>query len=604
MPVIKLKGNKEKMVHPLEHTTVPKVDPITFEIIFNRLQSICAEMGATVHSAAHNPLFAETKDFSCALFDHEAHMVSLGEYLPGHQGGMQNTLEGIINTIGFEGFHEGDIIMCNDALFGASHVPDLNLFHPIFYKGGLMGICGILVHHVDMGGAAPGSYVVNATEIYQEGIRYPPTTKLYEAGKLREDVLNIWLTNVRYPEIQRGDLMAQVSGCLTGAKRIIELTEKYGPKVVKDTYIAIQHNSEKVMRETIRAMPQRVYKAEDIINGDGQEDKDFKVKCTMTVDGDRLIFDFAGTDKQAKGMINCHWGVCVANCYSPSMTFAPPYLLRNYGATVPIEVITEPGTLNNASRTSAIGGSTIEAGYATYNSVYSCLSQAVPGMATGQWAGTIGLLLTWGKFPNTDTYFAFFNAASMAAGGGARANQDGWPVGSLKVANMTIPNVEIEETIAPYLRYRFRRLRPPSRGDHGQGKFCGGPGIEFELEPLGLDVNITYLTNKYRQPPEGVYGGRPAQMARLKIKDAATGRVKKVLPPKTGHPLLNGETLYCAVPGGGGYGNPKERDPQKVLLDYLDGFITLRETKEVFGVVINASKRQVDTSATKRLRAR
>ncbi len=602
MPVLKLDGNKEKLVHPLEHAEIPKVDPITFEIIFNWLQSICAEMGATVHSAAHNPLFAETKDFSCALFDHEGHMVAMGEYLPGHQGGMQNTLEGMINKVGFEGLHEGDIIMYNDALFGASHVPDLNLFHPIFYRGEFMGIAGILVHHIDMGGAAPSSYYVKATEIYQEGIRFPPTTKLYEGGKLREDILNIWLTNVRYPEIQQGDLMAQVSGCLTGARRVLELTEKYGSRVVKDTCVAIQHSSERAMRESIRAMPDGIYTAEDVINGDGQEDRDFHVKCAMTVDGDLLIFDFTGTDKQARGMVNSHWGVTVANCYSPAMTFAPPYLMRNYGATVPIEVITEPGTLVNCSRTAAIMGTTIETGYAVYNCAFSCLSQAVPELATGQWAGTIGLLLTWGNDPLSDNYFTFFNAASMSAGGGARARQDGWPVGSLKVANMTIPNIEIEEAIAPFLRYNYRRLRPPAGEDHGQGKFCGGPGLEFNMEMVGRDANITYLTNKYRQRPEGVYGGYPGRMARLVVRDGASGRVKKVLPSKVSHPLRAGETLTCAVPGGGGYGDPWERDPQSVLLDYLDRYISLREARTVFGVVINRGKRQVNLEATRRLR--
>ncbi len=602
MPVEQLDGNLERLTHPLHHDVIPKVDPITFEIIMNRLQSTCMEMGATVHQAAHNPIFAETKDFSCALFDHEGHMIAMGEFLPGHQGGMQNTLDGVIREIGLEGFGEGDIIMTNDALFGGSHPPDINLFHPIFYKGEFLGIAGVLVHHIDMGGMAPSSYCPEATEIFQEGIRFPPTTRLYQAGELRQDILNIWLTNIRAPDVEVGDLMAQVSGCYAGTKRVGEIAEKYGAGVLKDTFIAIQHYSANIMREVVRAMPDGVYEGQDYLDGDGVDDTDYLVKCTMTVKGDRVVIDLSGSDGQAKGFVNAHWGVTSANCYSTAMTFAPADMPRNYGATVPFEIVTKVGTVVNALRTASIGGSTTESGYAVYNAVFSCLSQAFPDLGTGAWGGAAGVLLIWGDDPRDGRYYATLLVSAIGSGGGARVDQDGWPVASLKVSNLTIPNIEIEEIAWP-VRYIYRRLQDPGEGDWGQGKFRGGLGLEFEVVPVDTELKFTYLGNKFRHAPEGIYGARNGSLARLEVRDRATGRVKKVMPSKImAHSLARDETIYTCVAGGGGYGPPLEREPEMVLEDIRDGYTTLGEAREVYGVVLDAGAESVDREATRELR--
>ncbi|MFQ5827286.1 MAG: hydantoinase B/oxoprolinase family protein, partial [Dehalococcoidia bacterium] len=595
---------RERLTHPLHHDEIPKVDPITFEIILNRLQSTCQEMGVTVHRAAHTPIFAESKDFSCALFDHEGHMIAMGEFLPGHQGGMQNTLEGVIKEIGLEGFGEGDIIMTNDALYGGSHPPDINLFHPIYYQGEFLGIAGVLVHHIDMGGMAPSSYVPQATEIYQEGIRFPPTTKLYEGGKLRRDILNIWLTNIRAPEVEVGDMMAQVSGCYVGARRVGEIAERYGVGLLKDTFIAIQHYSANMMREVVRAMPDGVYEGEDYLDGDGVDDTDYRVKCTMRVEGDRVVMDLTGTDRQAKGFVNSHWGVTSANCYSTAMTFAPADMPRNYGATVPFEIVSKEGTVVNALRTAPIGGSTTESGYAVYNAVYSCLSQAFPALGTGAWGGTAGVLLIWGNDPRDGRYYATLLVSAIASGGGARAGEDGWPVASLKVSNLTLPNIEIEEAAWP-IRYSYRRLRAPEGGDRGQGRFRGGPGLEFELVPVDTEISFTYLGNKFRHPPEGIQGARNGILARMEVRDRETGRVKAVLPSKLmAHTLAPDEALHIAVAGGGGYGSPLERDPERVLEDIRDGYTSPQEAREVYGVIVDAGMGHIDGEATRELRKR
>src|SRR3990170_7996540 len=174
MAIDKIEGNRERFYRALHHDIIPEVDPITLEIIRNRLETMANEMGAVVHATAHSPVFAETKDFSCAMFDYEGHLIALGQFMPGHQGNMQNTIDNLIEAVGWDNINEGDIFMTNDALYGGCHPPDLMLFRPVFYKGERIGLVCSLVHHIDMGGMATSSYCPQATELYQEGIRFPP----------------------------------------------------------------------------------------------------------------------------------------------------------------------------------------------------------------------------------------------------------------------------------------------------------------------------------------------------------------------------------------------------------------------------------------------
>lgn len=582
MPIEKIDDTRERFTHPLLHPEIPMVNPIDFEVIKNRLNTIANEMGAAVHRAAHSLIFAEAKDFSCALFDHEGHMVGMGEFLPGHQGAMQNNLDGILAAVGWDSFGEGDILMSNDALYGASHPPDLVLFHPIYWRHELIGIAGCVVHHIDMGGTWPGSYYPLATELYQEGIRFPGT-KLYEAGKLRSDILRLFLTNVRVPDTQHGDLMAQVGGCHLAATRLCELAEKYGSKLLKDTYVAIQHYAASRIRRLIEQMPDGVYVSEDYVDDDGHEDRSFKVKCTMTVHGDRLVFDFTGTEKQAKGYINCHWGNTAANCYSPVMSLDPT-CPRCYGATSPIEIITEKGTLVNPSSTAPIMASTTEVGHAVHNVVWHCLSQAAPALGSGIWSGAFTTATLHGINPRTGKRIICM--LSEVGGGGARQTLDGWPVASAKAPNMTLSNIEIQEAYWPVF-FKYRRLVPEEGvPGSGGGTQRGGLGTEIEVSPLGVPLRFLTMANHFYHSVPGVFGGLPGHTAQIEIRDALTGRtIKKIRPKAVDYLLEPGQhTLYLRTPGGGGYGQPRGRDPEEVREDVLDGLVSHRTAKEIYGI--------------------
>lgn len=582
MTIEKIDDVKEKFTHPLLLKQIPKTDPVDFEIINNRLNTIANEMGVAMHNAAHSLIFSEAKDFSCCLFDHEGHLVAMGEFLPGHQGGMQHNLDGLLAATGWEVFNEGDILMNNDALYGACHPPDMVLFHPIYLEHELIGIAGSTVHHVDMGGAAPSSYYPLATELYQEGIRFPPGTKLYEAGKLREDILNILLTNVRIPDTQRGDLMAQVASCRLGATRVCQLAQKYGSKLLKNVYIAIQQYAARRIEKLIEQMPDGVYISEDYVDDDGHDDKSFKVKCSMTVSGSRLTFDFTGTDKQAKGFINSQWGNTAANCYSPIMSMDPT-CPRCYGATTPVDIIAEKGTLVNASPTAPIGACTTEVGQAVHNLVWHCLSQADSIRGSGIWTGSMNAAIFSGIDPRNKKYI-ICSLTSPIGGGGARRNLDGWPVAHSKASNMTLPNIEIHETYWPLI-YKYRRIVPERDfPGSGAGTHTGGLGIEFEVGPVEGPLKLQTRGNHFYYPVAGVFGGFPGHKSRMEIRDAITGKLKRKLRPKGLDYLLEPgqDALYICNTGGGGYGPPSQRDPEKVKKDIIDEFVSLETAKEIY----------------------
>lgn len=589
MPIEKIEENKERYFHPLFHKETPKVNPIDFEIIKNRLNTIANEMGAAVHSTAHSLLFSEAKDFACALFDYEGLLVGMGEFLPGLQGAMQSSLDGIIAAEGWGIFKEGDILINNDPLHGASHPPDLMLFHPIYWKHELIGIASCTVHHVDMGGAAPSTWYPLATDIYQEGIRFPPGTKIYEDGKVRRDILNIFMTNVRVPDTTRGDMMAQVASLHLGARRMCEIAQKYGSKLLKDVSIAIHHLAAKRFHRLIEQMPDGIYTSEDYVDDDGHDDRSFKVKCAMTVSGERLLLDFTGSDKQAKGFVNSHWGTTSANCYAALMSLDPD-CPRCYGATTPLEIIAEKGTIVNCNAAAPIMASTTEVGAAIHNVVWHCLSQADPVRGSGIWTGSLDTAIFYGFNPRSRK-FTICNLTSVIGGGGARKTLDGWPVAHAKAANSSLPNVEIHEAYWPLI-YKFRRivLEKDVPGS-GAGTCRGGLGLELEISPSDGPLKLQTRGNHVYHPTAGVFGGLGGHPGCMQIRDANTDEIKRKLRPKGLDYLLEPgkDVLFQRNPGGGGYGPPSQRDPRKVKEDIIEEFVSPETARKVYGMDIVAT---------------
>jgi N-methylhydantoinase B len=570
------------------------ISPITREIIASRLDYVTQEMGLSMVRTAHSVLFSEDKDFSCGIFDHTGNSLGLAQFVPQHQGSMQFSVQAIVRKWGLEeGVQPGDVFMHNDALMDGPHPPDITLVKPIFHDGILTAFGVSVAHHNDTGGMRPSSYCPDATEIYQEGIRFP-AVKLFIGGELNRDMLDTYLTNVRGPETERGDLWAQLSTFPIAERGIQELCETYGGAEAFRAYAtAIQDHAEARMRTVIRdRLAAGTYEAEDYQDHDGWDARSWKIKVTLTVQHEpepKLVFDFTGTDAQAKGFVNNYIAETMAEVWAAVYCMTDPYAHKCAGATRPVEVFAPEGTIVNAKPPAPTGACTTETGAIVGNACLLALGQARPEGATGIWGGAFGVLFAWGKNPRAaksaraaEDWLSLISDPG-AVGGGARATKDG--VGCVtmlpKGGPITVPNVEIIEMNFPLL-YKYRRLIADGGGP---GRFRGSPSYETMIQPEG-PLEFTAMCGKAYHGASGIAGGKEGSLWKLEIRDPETDELIRELAPKvTMVPADSTQGIYMAMPGGGGYGDPRQREVEKVLDDVREGYVSEAGARDDYGVV-------------------
>ena len=552
-----------------------KTDPVTIEVIRNNLESIVEEMGHIVQRLAHSLIFAECKDFSVALFNARAELVACAQYTPGHQGGMQTAIAATLKEIPREEMFPGDVIMMNDSYRGGLHPQDLTLFSPIYYNRQLIMFAGCVAHRVDMGGMTPGSYCPNATEIYQEAIRFP-CIKLIEKGQMRADILRLFLTNVRLPEDQKGDLQAQI-GALKGAEKgVKQLVKKYSRPVFLSTLNEIIDLTERRTRREIEKIPDGVYRYVDHIDHDGLTDRIYRLQVAVTIKGSDVQVDFSGSDRQAQGFINSPYSLTQSNAYVAFMFWLDPSIPKNQGLSRPIQVVAPPGTIFNPISPAPVSGATTEAGGRVREMIIGALSQAQPEKGIACWTHSYVAVYLSGTDPQTGERFINVPLDGLAMGGGARAHADGYLASHPAASNMTIPSIEILEQ-----NYQLRYLRrevPVDAG--GDGKFRGGGGLEVEWE-IETPMMLTVMSNRRNHPPPGLMGGRAGGRSMVWL---VSGGKKVPLPQKiTGRQLKKGDRLIIRTPGGGGYGHPRARDVERVKNDIKLGFVSPAKARKVYG---------------------
>jgi N-methylhydantoinase B/oxoprolinase/acetone carboxylase alpha subunit len=521
---------------------------------------------------------------------------------------MAGSMEYVMGKWGLDGLEEGDIVMHNDALNKGSHTPDITLFRPIFYEGELVAIGACAAHHSDTGGMRPSSYCPDADEIYQEGIRFP-AVKLFKRGELQQDIMDTYLTNVRGPESERGDLYAQLSTFTVAERGIQELCQRYGgAEGVKFYSDAVQEYNEIRMRERIRQIPEGSYEAEGFVDHDGWEAESWKIKVKVTVEHDpeaRLIVDFHGTDPECKGFVKSYFRNTRASVWAAVYAMTDPYIHKCDGCTKPVEIIAPEGTMVNANPPGAIGACTTETGFVVIDVIIEALGKARHDWATGTWGGTFGCQYAWGenprhyKHPRTKKWWATLFADPGCQGGGAREKKDGLgPTTDVGGGPITMPNVEIMELNYPLL-YKYRRLIVDGGGP---GKFRGSPTYEALIQPEGACTFVA-LSNKGYHGAPGVFGGKEGSLWQLEIRDPNTNETLSRLSPKVlNYPCSQDEGIYIAMPGGGGYGSPWERDIERVCEDVLEGYVSIEGAKRDYGVVIDPKTKEVDGAATEQLR--
>lgn len=553
------------------------VDPITMQVIRNALVAAAQEMQTSLVKTAHNPLIYEVQDFGVTLTNHHGELLAEGSGLPGFLGCLPPTIQSGLKLIGPDNFAEGDILLSNEPYDTGTHISDTAVYLPIFYQGRLVAFSAIMAHWADIGGMTPGGWCPDSTNVHQEGLIFSHN-KLYSAGRLNTEFHRFILKNVRYPDLVQGDLNAMIAACRTGARRYQALCQRYGPDMLHAAMATVFDQSEQRMRREIAAIPDGVYTAETFMDHDGVElDRPHKLKVTVTVGGETMLIDWTGTDEVARGPINHPFVGTKALCATALKSLMMPMDPMNHGHLRPL-VVTAPDNTVVSPRYPAPCDSYGYVAEMIIHLVVRALSQAMPERcpaASYQMAGCY--------FFRTDARYGkpFIFVDPVDGGGGAFPHDDG-PSGLIFVGDGDAPNtpVEILETRYPLLvrRYTF------NLEEAGAGKYRGGFGVIRDYEMLEDNILIQTMNENTRCPPWGLFGGGDAGVSKIIVWEG-TGR-EAVLTGRVAYfgPFHRGDRVSIRTAGGGGWGNAKERDPERVRQDVLNEFITPEQAKAVYGL--------------------
>ncbi|MEF8773930.1 MAG: hydantoinase B/oxoprolinase family protein [Halobacteriales archaeon] len=566
-------------------TARPDVDPVTLEVVRNAAEAVAEEMNATLVRTSYSPNIKERKDCSSAVFDAAGEMVSQAENIPVHLGAMPFSVAAAVERFPPETLSPGDAVLLNDPFHGGAHLPDLTLVTPIFHDGDVVAFAANRAHHADVGGVRGGSVAADSTEIYQEGLRIPPV-KLYEAGEPNEAVFELLLSNVRTPDERRGDLRAQQAANETGRERFSELVAEHGRDRLAEVLDAVKDYSERRMRAEIGDLPDGEYSFADVLDDDGRGNEDLPVEATVIVDGDALRVDFAGTADQTEGPVNAVFAVTASATYYVVRAVTDPAIPPNEGSYRPVTIDAPAGSIVNAEPPAAVVGGNLETSQRVTDVLLGAFAQAVPGRVPAAGQGTMNNVTFGGTDPRDGAAYTFYE--TQAGGFGARGDGDGMDAVHVHMSNTLNTPVEVLETAYP-LRVQRYALRPDSGG---AGEHRGGLGLRRDVTVRGHRATFSLLADRHRHAPYGLDGGEPgARGAAYRVDGDAGGgggdpedAAGERLPPKSTHELPAGMTVTVRTPGGGGHGDPAERDPDAVRRDVRLGKVSPEAARELYGV--------------------
>lgn len=567
------------------NSTGLQVDQVTLTVIDNYLATTCREMGIAMMRTAYSPMFNESLDFSCVLFDAEGRMTSQAEFCPSQIGTIKFTVEWMIDELGPDVYRPGDIIVMNDPYRGSGHIPEHTLLKAIFREGEIVGFVANCAHLAEPGAKAPGGLSGDATDIFQEGLRLPPLW-LQRDGVMQEDVWKIILANHRTPKTTYGDLMAMVGSLNVAERRISQLIDRYG----LPTYLAatsdLMQIAERRMREEIRKIPDGEYTFSDVIEDDGVCNEAYTVAVTVVVDGDQLTCDFTGSSRQAAGPMNGTFAVTASAVYNALLHLTDPTIPRNEGCYRPVHTIAPPGTIVNCEFPAPLVGGNTELSPRITDVVFGALSDALPDRVPASQGGTSCCFLFGGRHPRTGELYSHFHFEGIGWGG--RPTKDGNSQIIVINGNCRNTPVEVFENRYP-LRVESYRLLEDSGG---AGQFRGGLGIERVLTVDADEITVSAIFNRMTVEPFGIHGGRPGRTSGIYVRAAGATEFQTfsdafgtASPSKFANiTLKRGDQIKIVAPGGGGWGDPALRSDERLVTDLEEGFVTPELVRRDYGV--------------------
>lgn len=608
----------------MDDSTRAPLDPVTYEVIRHRLWSINDEAAITMIHVSGSPVVHAT-DFNFAMYTADGDMATVGTYYMIPVGTMSLMVKEIIATFGAnDDIEEGDAFFCNDPFIAAAHQNDVQVMTPFFYKGDLAGWTGGSAHQLDVGGMEPGSWCPKATDVYQEGLRVPPI-KLNRAGKRQNDVWTILTSASRLPLMLEMDLNAMMAANTVAHQRLTDLTDRYGREDVRVAMDMAIDQSEQVIRQALRELPDGEFFHTDYLDHDGHNNEIYPIMCHLTKRRDELIFDFTGSAPQTPGFVNstrpATLGAVASGLFALLGPDAPSW---NAGVLAPTTIILPEASIVHASPPAPVSASSVAASWIASHCVVATLSKLIatsPRTASESTASTDGSwpLLNIGGINQYGEPFGDMFMDPIGWGGGAYSDRDGIDTGGAFIApTAQIIDVESKETTVPVL-YLWRRERPDTGGP---GRNRGGVTLEFAVTLYGDNtVFSTLATHGVAQPNcAGLFGGYPGSGSGYELVQNsnifecyARGDIPSVVSDLSGDvvpleaktsmfQLHNGDVLNVLPQGGGGFGDPVSRDPEAVATDIRDRRVTPGAAATVYGVVLGGDS-GVDVDATVKRRA-
>ncbi|HET7325367.1 MAG TPA: hydantoinase B/oxoprolinase family protein, partial [Halococcus sp.] len=529
------------------------LDAVTLEIVRNQLEGVAEEMGEVLITSAYSPNIKERQDCSTALFDSTGRLVAQAEHIPVHLGAMPSAVDTVLEYDP----EPGDVFVLNDPFAGGTHLPDVTMVSSISSDesekdGEIVGYAVSRAHHADVGGMTPGSMPAGAREIYQEGLRLPPT-RLVRNGDIDTTVMELILSNVRNPRERRADLRAQLAANERGGERLGALLTEYSHDRLLESFDAVIDYSRERIESELMDLPDGTWEANDVLEGDGVTDDQIPIETTIELDGGTVTVDFTGTANQVAGNLNAPLAVAKSAVYFVIRCVTDPEIPPNQGCYDPISVHAPEGSLLNPDSPAAVVGGNVETSQRVTDVTFAALFEAAPEVVPAGGQGTMNNL-TIGSRSGEFSYYE-----TIGGGFGGRPDADGMDGVQVGMTNTLNTPVEALEAAYPLSVERYA-LRP---GSGGRGRYRGGLGIE-RVVTVDTDATVSLLTERRRVAPRGIAGGSDGATGQNLIDGEEVGA-------KTTREVEAGTTVTVRTPGGGGHGNPAERDPALEERDRLDG---------------------------------
>ena len=544
------------------------VDSVTMSVIGDQLVQIAQEMGTHMMRAAYSPIFSESRDFSCALFDGRGRMIAQGRFNPAHLGAIGETVRCVLDELGAASFAPGDVVIHNDPYRGGCHMPEHMLLRPVFHSGELVAFAATIGHMAEIGAVTVGSFASTATEVYQEGLRLPPV-KLVSAGEPVVDVWKIILSNHRTPRLSWGDLHAMIGSLELAERRLRSLLDRHGAPLALAVWEELLEHGERLMRRRIEAIPDGEYVFEDAMEGDGHTRGPVTMRVRVVVRGDRAIVDYTGSDPQARGPVNATYGVTLSATCNAFLQVSGTEIPRNAGTYRCMKTIAPPGSVVNVRFPGPSVGGNTETQPKLVGMLLGALAGAMPEKVMAAEGATACNFLFGGVDPRTQEPYAHYHFE--ASGWGGRAGGDGESARNHIHGNCRNTPVEVFET-----RFPFRTLSYGLVADSGgPGRRRGGLAVRRDLEVLAPQVTVSAFFDRVERGAWGLFGGRPGRCAALLVRRAGDDRFRDFCeafgtasPSKlSGVSLRAGDVVRIESAGGGGFGDPRAREPELVLRD-------------------------------------